>query len=183
MNVYRTLTVILFLTLMAAPSGAQDWKDAVLGDQDAWNGATEAKRAELGEDSPEGIRLLATLSGTVTDVILYGETPHGIRVDVSFEGLLSGMINGAMQGVDYSLVRSDGVVEIDVRASILTDDGAAISAQISGNMVDGRIRDTSVKLMTGHPAYQWLHDKIIVGKGWAIGDELSVRYFIDLQSP
>ncbi len=161
MNVYRTFA-IFFLTLWVAPSGAQE----------PWKG--------LEDDSAEGVRLLATLSGTVTDVLPYGETPHGLRVDVSFEGLLAGMINGAMQGIDYSLVRGDGVVEIDVRASILTDDGAAISARIRGNMADGRIRDTSIELLTGHPAYQWLHDKIIVGKGWAIGDQLSVRYFIDL---
>lgn len=47
-------------------------------------------------------------------------------------------------------------------------------------MLDGKIRDTSVKLVTGHPAYQWLHDRIIVGKGRSVGDQLNVRYFIDL---
>lgn len=77
-------------------------------------------------------------------------------------------------------VRGDGVIEIDVRASVLTDDGAPISAEIQGVMIDGRIRDTSVKLLTGHPAYQWLHDKIIVGKGWSVGDALNVRYYVDL---
>jgi len=138
-----------------------------------------AAPADAGEGA-RGIQLLATLSGTVTDVVVYGETPHGIRVDVSFEGRLSGMIEGVMRGVDYSLVRADGVIEIDVRAAIFTDDGAAISAEIKGVMVDGRIRDTSVKLLTGHPAYQWLHDKIIVGKGWSVGDALNVRYYIDL---
>ncbi len=155
MTVYRALTLFLLLILLTVPTGAQ-------------------------ENEEGGIHHLATLSGSVTDVVLYGETPHGIRVDVSFEGRLSGMIDGVMKGTDYSLVRGDGVIEIDVRASILTDDGASISAQIRGNMLDGKIRDTSVKLVTGHPAYQWLHDKIIVGKGWSVGDDLSVRYFIDL---
>ncbi len=153
MNVYRSLTVTLFLALLVAPAGAQDsWEPAARGDLEAWSGANAAQPAELEQDSPEGVQLLATLSGTVTDVILYGETPQGIRVDVSFEGQLSGMVNGAMQGIDYSLVRGDGVVEIDVRAAIFTGDGAVISAQIKGNMANGRIRDTSVKLTTGHPA-------------------------------
>lgn len=155
MTFYRTLTLIFLLILLTSPSAAQ-------------------------EGETKGIQLLTTLSGTVTDVVVYGETPHGIRVDVSFEGDLSGMIQGVMKGIDYSLVRNDGVVEINVRASILTDDGAPISAQIRGNMIDGKIRDTWVRLATGHPAYQWLHDRIIVGKGSSIGDELKVRYFIDL---
>ncbi|MCP3962597.1 MAG: DUF3237 family protein [bacterium] len=155
MTVYRPLTLIFFLILLTVPSAAQ-------------------------EDEAEGIQHLATLSGRVTDIVLYGETPHGIRVDVSFEGRLSGMVHGVMKGIDYSLVRGDDVIEIDVRASILTDDGASISAEIRGTMLDGEIRDTSVKLVTGHPAYQWLHDKIIVGKGRSVGDRLNVRYFIDL---
>jgi hypothetical protein len=146
----------------------------------AFSGPALAVSPESAEGGVRGIQQLATLDATVTDLVVFGETPHGLRVDVSFEGRLSGMIEGVMRGIDYSLIRPDGVIEIDVRATILTDDGALISAEIEGNMVDGRIRDTSVRFLTGHPAYQWLHDKIIVGKGWSFEDRLHVRYFIDL---
>ncbi len=181
MNIHRFHAIILFSILLAVPSVAQDTEEDIFQiDEYLRYVAPEAERAEVEEAETKSAQLLATLSATITDIILYGETPHGIRVDVSFEGRLSGMLNGVMRGIDYSLVRNDGVIEIDVRASIVTDDGALISAQVSGNMKDGRIRDTSVKLVTGHPAYQWLHDKIIVGKGWAVGDQLDVRYLIDL---
>lgn len=127
---------------------------------------------------PPTLEPLATLSATVTEMTVYGETPQGLRVDVSFEGRLRGRIQGTMRGVDYTRIRGDGVLEIDVRASILTDDGARISAEIHGNLIDGRIRDTSVTLLTGHPAYQWLHDRILVGRGWTDGTQLHVQYFI-----
>ncbi len=181
MNIYRLFAVILFSALLAVPSVAQVTEEDIFQiDEYLRYAAPVAERAEVEAAETKNAQLLATLSGTVTQVIPYGETPHGIRVDVSFEGHLSGMINGSMKGIDYTLVRSDGVLEIDVRASIVTDDGALISVQINGNMIEGRIRDTSVKMVTGHPSYQWLHDKLIVGKGWAFGDQLNVHYFIDL---
>lgn len=130
------------------------------------------------QEEGRGLQLLATLSANVTDVIEYGETPEGVRLDVSFEGRLRGQLRGVMRGVDYVLIRGDGVFEINVRAAVFTDDGARISAEIRGNLIDGDIRDTSVKFVTGHPDYQWLHDQIIVGKGWTDGETLDVRYLI-----
>jgi len=135
------------------------------------------ERPPAKKEDPKKIELLTTLSGVVTDILLYGETPHGVRMDVAFEGQLSGEINGFMRGMDYVLVRPDGVFEINVHATITTDDGAIISAEITGNMVDGSIRDTHVVLETGHPDYQWLHDQVLVGRGAATETELTVRYY------
>jgi len=140
----------------------------LLGDE-----STPAKRGD-----PKKIELLATLSGVVTGILVYGETPHGVRLDVAFEGELSGELQGFMRGTDYVLVRPDGVSEINVHATIATDDGALISAEITGNLVDGSIRDTHVRLETAHPDYQWLHDQVIVGRGEATETELTVRYYL-----
>lgn len=140
----------------------------LFGDQ-----STPAKKKD-----PKKIELLATLSGVVTDILVYGETPHGVRMDVAFEGQMSGQLQGFMRGMDYVLVRPDGVSEINVHATIATDDGALISVEITGNLVDGSIRDTHVQLETAHPDYQWLHDQVIVGRGEATETELTVRYYL-----
>jgi len=112
------------------------------------------------------LELLSSFRGKVVERIDYRDTPIGKGVDAYFEGgLTGGVLSGKMRGVDYLLTRSDGVAEINVRAVIVTSDGANISAQISRYYRDGLIKDAHVKLLTRDERYRWLSDKIIVGKG------------------
>jgi len=129
-------------------------------------------------DTLPGFELLATLEGRVTERVSYGTTPtRGYRSDVHFEGRLQGKINGAMKGIDYVLERED-FAELNVRGMIKTDDEALISVEITGFWFPGgEIRDLMVKFQTGSPRYQWLHQKIVVGKGTSIGDKLIVKYY------
>ena len=129
-------------------------------------------------DTLPGFELLATLEGRITERVSFGATPTGgYRSDVHFEGRLQGKINGAMKGIDYVLERK-GFAELNVRGMIKTDDGALISIEITGFWFpSGEIRDVMARFQTGSPQYQWLHQKIVVGKGRNIGDKLTVKYY------
>ena len=75
-------------------------------------------------------RPLMTLQVVVPPPQKLGAVPHGTRVIApitggSFEGpLLRGKVLG---GGDWTLLRSDGVLELDLRITLETDDGALIS--------------------------------------------------------
>lgn len=121
---------------------------------------------------------VAVLDADVTNLTVYGPTPVGVRVDVTFKGTLRGRLQGTMEGVDYSTVRADGVTELHVMAKVMTPDQALISVEISGVMVNGKVNDTQVKFLTAAPQYAWLMDRIIVGKGYATAEKISVKYFL-----
>ena len=53
--------------------------------------------------------------------------PGGLRVDVAFEGPVTGRLSGRVVGVDYLTVRGDGRVDLDIQADITTDDGEKIA--------------------------------------------------------
>ncbi len=126
------------------------------------------------------MKLLMSLRGKVTELINFGNTPLGKRYDALFEGDLSGgVISGRMRGIDYILVRPDGIAEINVRAAIVTQDGVNISVLISGYHQNGEIKDTYVKMITGKESYQWLSSVIIVGKGKSVGGNLEIDYFYE----
>ena len=75
-------------------------------------------------------RLLMTLQVTVAAPQKIGAVPHGTRVtapisDGRFEGprLRGRVLPG---GGDWTLLRGDGVLELDLRLALQTDDGALI---------------------------------------------------------
>ena len=75
-------------------------------------------------------RLLMTLQVAVVGAQKIGEVPHGTRVTAPiasghFEGprLRGKVLPG---GGDWTLLRSDGVLELDLRITLETDDGALI---------------------------------------------------------
>ena len=126
------------------------------------------------------LELLTSFKGKVTELIYFGNTPLGKRFDAYFEGDLSGgVLSRRMRGVDYILVRSDGMAEVNVRAAIVSSEGINISVQISGFGQDEEIKDTYVKMVTGHEKYQWLSSVIIIGKGKSTSGNLEINYFYE----
>jgi hypothetical protein len=126
------------------------------------------------------MELLMSFQGKVSELINFGKTPLGRRFDAYFEGDLSGgVLSGKMRGVDYILVRPDGIAEINVRAAIVTQDGVNISVLISGYHQNGEIKDTYVKMVTGNEKYLWLSSAIIIGKGKSTGGNLEIDYFYE----
>jgi hypothetical protein len=66
-----------------------------------------------------------------------GLLPEGLRIDVGFAGTLTeGPLTGAaIEGIDYLLIRHDGVAVIDARELVTGADGTTISLRVDGYIV------------------------------------------------
>ncbi len=95
-------------------------------------------------------------------------------------------------GGDWALMRADGAVQLDVRATLETDDGALIYTTYSGLIilppdVLGRIAGgedvplaeyyfyTNPMFQTGAESYAWLNQTIAIGRGKAIAGAVEYR--------
>ena len=131
-------------------------------------------------------RLLMTLQVVVAGAQKIGAIPHGTRVIApiasgQFEGprLRGKVLPG---GGDWTLLRADGVLELDLRVTLETDDGAlihmssfglrhgppeVIAALGRGERVDPSAYyfRTAVRFETGHPKYAFLDRLLAVSTG------------------
>ena len=107
-----------------------------------------------------------------------GATPHGTRVTFpitggSFEGdgLRGRVLPG---GDDWTLERSDGVIELDLRVTLETDDAALIHMTFEGIRHDGEAGApyfrTLPRFETAEPRYAFLNRLLAVGTGEIRGD-------------
>ncbi len=110
-----------------------------------------------------------------------GKSPLGTRTIVYVKsGIVKGpKINGKVLpgGGDWYLTRPDGVGEVDVRATIETDDGALIYTHYKGviDAKNGYFR-TTPRYETSSEKYAWLNSIVAVGVGSSIAK--GVRYDI-----
>jgi hypothetical protein len=86
---------------------------------------------------------------------------------LAFEGVGKGRLVGKIRGVDYVLMRADG---LDIRATLETEDGHRIAAHIDGvgtPRANEPIVDLAenVRLTTAAPKYDWVNSRQI----WAVG--------------
>ena len=111
--------------------------------------------------------------GVTMEAILSGQAPvppQGARFDVAFEGRASGRLSGHVKGVDYLRLRADGRMDLDIRATITTDDGCRIHLS-AGGVATGRAGEPvidlceNVVLTTAAEAYAWVNARQI----WAPG--------------
>lgn len=117
---------------------------------------------------------------------MLGATPEGARKIVPVTGgLVEGeRINGRVLpgGGDWARTRSDGVLLLDVRLTLETDDGALIYCRYEGlrhgppevmaALAEGRSVDPAdyyfriaPRFETASPRYQWLNDILAIGTG------------------
>ena len=111
-----------------------------------------------------GVSLEAILSGK--EKIL----PQGVRIDVAFEGHAKGRLAGRVRGVDYVRMRADGRVDLDIRATIETEDGRRIALSADGVGVPRAAEPIAdlwenVRLSTAAESYAWVNTRQI----WAFG--------------
>jgi len=124
-----------------------------------------------------------------------GETPLGVRqVFIVKGGTFSGpRMRGAVLagGGDWATIRPDGVLQLDVRATVQTDDGALVYAYYGGYIhpVSAAMRAaagedlplgdyyfyTSPMFQTGSPQYQWLNRTMAIGRGKVIRSGVEYR--------
>jgi Protein of unknown function (DUF3237) len=131
-------------------------------------------------------RLLMTLEVAVATPQKVGAVPHGTRVTAPiasghFEGprLRGKVLPG---GGDWTLLRGDGVLELDLRVTLETDDGALIhlasfglrhgppevlAALARGETVDPATYyfRTTPRFETAHPKYAFLNRLLAVSTG------------------
>jgi hypothetical protein len=131
-------------------------------------------------------RFLMTLKVAVVDSQKIGAVPHGTRVIAliasgHFEGprLRGKVLPGSG---DWTLLRGDGVLELDLRLMLETDDGALIYMTSFGlrhgppEVIAAIARGTSVdpstyyfrttpRFETGHPKYAFLNRLLAVSSG------------------
>ena len=111
--------------------------------------------------------------GITLEEILSGQRkvpPQGARVDVAFAGRAIGRVAGHVRGVDYLRLRADGRIDLDIRATIETDDGHRIALSADGVAVPRAtepIADLSenVSLSTAAEEYAWVRTHQIWGVG------------------
>jgi hypothetical protein len=131
-------------------------------------------------------RWLMTLQIAVVGARKIGAVPHGTRVTAPitgghFEGprLRGKVLPG---GGDWTLLRGDGVLELDLRVTLETDDGAlihmaslglrhgppeVIAALARGESVDPSTYNfrTTLRFETGHPKYTFLNRLLAASTG------------------
>lgn len=115
-------------------------------------------------------RPLLTLRLTTSATQDLGNTPLGRRLifpitggEFDGEGLRGKVLAG---GVDWALRRPDGALELDLRATLETDDGALIQLTFTGLRDDAqRYFRTLPRFETAAPQYLFLNRLLAVGTG------------------
>jgi Protein of unknown function (DUF3237) len=118
-------------------------------------------------------RPLFTLRLNVAPTHDLGAGPHGSRVTYpivggSFEGeRLRGKVLAG--GDDWTIKRADGVIELDLRVTLQTDDAALIHMTFEGIRDDGApgapYFRTLPRFETAEPKYAFLNRLLAVGRG------------------
>ncbi len=118
-------------------------------------------------------RPLMTLRLSTAPTQEIGAGPHGKRITFpiiggSFEGdRLRGKVLAG--GDDWGVVRSDGVIELDLRVTLETDDGALIHMTFEGMRYDaapgGPYFRTLPRFETADPRYAFLNRLLALGVG------------------
>jgi Protein of unknown function (DUF3237) len=111
--------------------------------------------------------------GASLQAILAGKNPPppgGLRIDVAFEGPMTGRLNGTVVCVDYLNLRADGRIDLDIKAEITTEDGQKIALAASGVGIPRpgspvvSLRE-NVMLTTASESYSWVNPLQIWGLG------------------
>ena len=105
--------------------------------------------------------------GITLDAILSGKEripPQGARIDVLYAGTIKGRVTGSIRGVDCQVVRVDGRLDLDARATIETTDGRRIALSASGVGTPRTGEPTAdlfenVRFITAAVDYAWLHTR------------------------
>ena len=119
---------------------------------------------DITEVTDYGVTLEDVLSGKASVPL------QGARIDVAFEGRATGRLAGRLRGVDYLLVRADGRVDLNIHATIKTEDGHRIALAADGVCLPragepvADLRE-NVELITASEDYSWVNTRQVWGVG------------------
>ena len=111
-----------------------------------------------------GVTLEDVLSGKASIPL------QGARIDFAFEGRATGRLAGHLHGIDYLLVRADGRVDLNIHATIETEDGHRIALAADGVCLPrpaepiADLRE-NVELTTASEDYAWVNTRQVWGVG------------------
>ena len=128
----------------------------------------------------EFCRITATM-----DMNVIGRTPAGMRIDFPFSGTATGPFwegERAVNGVDYVTVRSDGHMDLDIRATIGEGRGQ-VAYRASGVSLAGEERGTAhpqelLTFQTGDEDLAFLNERIGVALGKGVGSDLTLTVYL-----
>jgi hypothetical protein len=80
-------------------------------------------------------------------------------------------------GGDWQHIRRDGVVEIDTRYTLLTDDGALIYLTNDG-LRDGAYMRTFSRFESADPRYAWVNNRLFVADGQKVDGVVRHSFFL-----
>lgn len=138
-----------------------------------------ARNPTVVEDRDDGIALVPLAKATLklgVPAVMPG-TPRGMRMivdveDARWEGVISGRQLGQPSG-DWAVVDSHGALNIDVRTTLETDDGALIYVRYEGRSDYSKAGASPLIIAplfeTNDPRYAWLNTVQAIGKGRATG--------------
>ena len=113
-----------------------------------------------------------------------GKGPGGMRIDFPFNGVATGPHwegERAVDGVDYVTVRSDGNMQLDIRATIGTKrdsvsyTGTGVSIANPDQSADPR---ELLVFSTGSEELSWLNNEIGVALGHGSGGKLELEIYL-----
>ena len=119
---------------------------------------------DITEVTDYGFTLEDVLSGNASVPL------QGVRIDVAFEGRATGRLAGHLHGIDYLLVRADGRVDLNIHATIETEDGHRIALAADGVCLPrpaepiADLRE-NVELITASEDYAWVNTRQVWGVG------------------
>ncbi len=123
--------------------------------------------------------LVYEADGRFTDVVDYGVAYEdwvsgkplpaaGQRFDLTWEGTVTGLLEGTLRGVEYSCARADGRAAVHFHGCLTTKDGARISVLATGTSIDDEQGLTRlfqhIELHTNFEAYQWVNHLPVRGE-------------------
>lgn len=118
------------------------------------------------------VEFLFHMHATLDAPVVVPGGPHGTRVIVGVNGgtVKGPKVNGTVAhlGADWLTMRADGSAQLDVRALIHTEDGAAIHVSYKGIMAHGEAGPriiTAPLFETGDERYTWLNSVQAVATG------------------
>jgi hypothetical protein len=93
--------------------------------------------------------------GHFTSLTQVGLVPEGLRLDVAFEAKVTEgpATGGTVTGIDYVVLRPDGVGVLDVRSLVRTPSGTTISGQARGYLTSPAAMPPLAALLA--PDFEW----------------------------
>jgi hypothetical protein len=144
------------------------------------------------------LRLLYTSIVEIEAPLMVGQSPYGERRIINIKGgafsgprLYGHILPG---GADWQIIRRDGIVEVEARYTLQTNDGSLIYVSnrglrhgpkevmerlASGEMVDPSqyyFRTTPI-FETGSPDYKWLNGVIAIAAGERRADDVIITVY------